>query len=106
MFAAVVITRVIFAIARQSVLQQSAQSIESPGGRVPRYIEWLDLRAQKMVRTTRAKFREARRVMSIDETPNGFVVLNRPDETCALTDLSAQPGKDCCKRRASWAIGE
>ena len=56
-----------------------------------RHVEWLDFRAQKMVRTTCAQFREAAGIFTVHKTQNRGVVLNGADEAFLLAHLSAQP---------------
>ena len=54
-----------------------------------------------MVRTTGAQLCQPSRVARIDESQDLFVILNGPDKTFLLADLTPQPGQNCGKSFAS-----
>ena len=84
MFAALVIFGIVLPVLCQAIGNLLLESSDIFGLWIPIYIERLDLCAQKVIRTARAKLRQARGILRIDIAEDLLIVLNRSNEAFLL----------------------
>src|SRR6202044_184218 len=89
-----------------SFLELFLQHEQIAGLRIPIDIEGLDLGAQEMVGAGGAQPSQAGRVVAVDESERGFVVLPGADKALPPADASAQPGEQLREERAAFGAGK